>query len=253
MPHIKMRIEKPKQNRVTKTLSAKKSCNTFHAKEQAIKDKCNQLKIPYEMPKQNETAKETRSRRQRITRQCKKLINKHTSKSFKAPASKAIPVKKKTSSTIAPPLNSTPLSTTLQTNILPTITTTNQTTITIMSTVSPSTTTPPLSQTITSVTTSSVTTPIVQSTIQPTTTQINTTTPPNVDLQGELSSLHPNQDVITAMLRFEEGEMQHSIDTCKTCLETRPVFHVTQPVNKSGTNESSPVQLSPWQISRNGK
>ena len=75
----------------------------------------------------------------------------------------------------------------------------------------------------------------------------------NQPLPAELSSFHPNEDVVTAILRFEEGEMQHGINTCKTCLETRPVFHVTPPINKPGNNETAPVLLKPWEICKDGR
>ena len=80
--------------------------------------------------------------------------------------------------------------------------------------------------------------------------QVNQTNTANANslLQTELSSIHPNPDVVTAILRFEEGEMQHKVDKCATCIETRLVFHATPPVNKTEKNETAPVQLKPWVI-----
>ena len=66
----------------------------------------------------------------------------------------------------------------------------------------------------------------------------------NQPLPAELTSFHPKEDVVTAILRFEEDEMQHGINTCKTCLETRPVFHITPPINKPGNNETPPILLN---------
>ena len=49
--------------------------NTILAKEQAIREKCNLLNIPYEPPKANENSNETKNSRQRLTRQCTKLLS----------------------------------------------------------------------------------------------------------------------------------------------------------------------------------
>ena len=66
------------QLKKTKLDVTSKKGNSFIAKEQAIKEKCNLLKIPYEVPKANETSVETKKRRQRLTRQCKNLLSKTT-------------------------------------------------------------------------------------------------------------------------------------------------------------------------------
>ena len=75
----------------------------------------------------------------------------------------------------------------------------------------------------------------------------------HIPIASELSSIHPNENVVEAMKRFEEGELKHSVASCKTCFECRPVFHATKPLRKAGPNESSPVEVKPWKIGNDGR
>lgn len=49
-----------------------------------------------------------------------------------------------------------------------------------------------------------------------------------------------NPDVVKSVQRFEEGDMRHGYDICKTCFETRPKFHATSSINASGQNVTKP-------------
>ena len=257
-----------KSKKTTLDVTSKKG-NSFIAKEQAIKEKCNLLKIPYEAPKANETSAETKKRRQRLTRQCKNLLLKTTNNCTNV---KPVPVPTNYNLPQMPP-------------VFPPETTNNPTNI------PPRLLQPPLTLPITTENLSNIATepmitnkhnsnlPQTLPVIPPITAENLTNIPPNLpqppvtppinaqnqsnivnepmitnqSFPAELSSFHPNEDDVTAILRFEEGEMQHGINTCKTCLETRPVFHVTPPINKPGNNETAPVLLKPWEICNDGR
>ena len=67
--------------------------------------------------------------------------------------------------------------------------------------------------------------------------------------EHELASVHQNPAVVEAIQRFQQGELLHTIDTCKTCLETRPVFHATPPIHKGAKNQTNPISIKPWKMS----
>ena len=70
--------------------------------------------------------------------------------------------------------------------------------------------------------------------------------------EHEIASVHQNPAVIEAIQRFQQGELLHTVDTCKTCLETRPVFHATPPIHKGAKNQTSPISIKPWKIFPDG-
>ena len=53
------------------------------------------------------------------------------------------------------------------------------------------------------------------------------TIPENVNINQGLSYIHHNEQVVSAVQQFEVGELQHTIQTCAVCFQTRPVFNAT--------------------------
>ena len=67
-------------------------------------------------------------------------------------------------------------------------------------------------------------------------------------LEHALASVHQNPPVVEAIQLFQQGELLHTIDTCKTGLETRTVFHATPPIHKGTKNQTNPISIKPWKI-----
>ncbi|XP_057310732.1 uncharacterized protein LOC130648690 [Hydractinia symbiolongicarpus] len=82
----------------------------------------------------------------------------------------------------------------------------------------------------------------------PTIVTDNQTTDQDQIYGNETSTIHQNPDVVAAVIQFEEGEKLHSLATCKTCRETRPVFHATPPISPTAENETKPITVKPWKI-----
>ena len=77
------------------------------------------------------------------------------------------------------------------------------------------------------------------------------TTPENVN-QG-LSYIHHNEQVVSAVQQFEVGELQHTIQTCAVCFQTRPVFNATTFQSPLQQNVSSTdITFQPWKIFNDG-
>ena len=66
----------------------------------------------------------------------------------------------------------------------------------------------------------------------------------------ELLSLHSNPKVVEAVKKFESGELCHTVKTCIVCMETKPIFHVTEAAIDS--NQSERITLRPWKFFNNG-
>ena len=66
----------------------------------------------------------------------------------------------------------------------------------------------------------------------------------------ELLSLHSNPKVVEAVKKFESGELWHTVKTCIVCMETKPIFHVTEAAIDS--NQSERITLRPWKIFNDG-
>ena len=63
--------------------------------------------------------------------------------------------------------------------------------------------------------------------------------------ERELASVRQNQGVVEAILRFQPGELLHTVGTCKTCLETSSVFHATPPIHKAAKNQDNLICIKP--------
>ena len=59
-----------------------------------------------------------------------------------------------------------------------------------------------------------------------------------------------NPKVVEAVKKFESGELCHTVKTCIVCMETKPIFHVTEAAIES--NQSPIITLRLWKIFNDG-
>ena len=64
----------------------------------------------------------------------------------------------------------------------------------------------------------------------------------------EINSIHHNPKVVQAIQIFETGEMSHTVDSCVTCNETRPIYHCSKPISREQPSETIPILVQPWKI-----
>jgi hypothetical protein len=73
----------------------------------------------------------------------------------------------------------------------------------------------------------------------------------NINAQNSqnLSSLNSNPQLPQSIIEFETGELKHTIDRCEVCFETRPVFNITESLNRN-KDDSKPVSQKPWKVTK---
>ena len=89
-------------------------------------------------------------------------------------------------------------------------------------------------------------------------TIINTDGKNNVDLTGKDNDLAADSDIsdtlnenpnVSIMIhRFQQGEMMHRVETCKTCNETRPIYHETDPSETFVRQGKKPYVFDNWKM-----
>ena len=65
--------------------------------------------------------------------------------------------------------------------------------------------------------------------------------------------LHANKKVHDMVTNFTEGELNHGIATCKSCLETRPCFYESKPSQKFVVENRPVEKLKKWDIKKDGR
>ena len=60
-------------------------------------------------------------------------------------------------------------------------------------------------------------------------------------------SLHGNPQVFEIIIKFDRGELEHTIKSCKSCNESRPVFHKTD-ISTNFSGDHKPHNINSWKI-----
>ena len=66
------------------------------------------------------------------------------------------------------------------------------------------------------------------------------------------SFISSNPQVLIEIKKFQEGEAKHEVKTCTNCIETRPVFHQTDPSRLFKRQKRQPIPIPIWDVNKNG-
>ena len=67
-----------------------------------------------------------------------------------------------------------------------------------------------------------------------------------------IEPLHGNPQVFEMIKRFHQGEQEHVIQTCKSCHESRPLFHETESSPRFA-GDHKPYDVKKWKIFKDGR